>query len=145
MFSMTIQPGFGDTDCLGHVNNATLGHWFETARNPIIRIFVPDLNFKREEFPLILAHSDYDFVRELFFHHEVEIRTWISHIGNKSFTVFHQAWQNGLLAVTGTAVIVHYDFAKKQSKPLSESDKKALAEHFVAKEETPSEQEDGER
>jgi len=42
-------------------------------------------------------------------------------------------------------VIVHYDFAKKQSKPLSESDKKALAEHFVAKEETPSEQEDGER
>ena len=135
MFTTTIQPGFSDTDCLGHINNAKLGHWFEAARNPIIRIFVPDLNFKMETYPLIVAHTDYDFVEELFFRYDVEIRTWISHIGNKSFTVYHQAWQNGRLAVKGSAVMVHYDFVKKQSVPLPADKKKQLKEHLVGEEE----------
>jgi len=131
MFSTIIQPRFGDTDCLGHVNNAALALWFETARNPLFRIFVPDLNFKVETFPLIIAHTDYDFVSELFFQHEVEIRTWISHIGSSSFTVYHQAWQKERLCVNGTAVVVHYDFTKKQSTPLPPDKKKRLKEHLV--------------
>ena len=132
MFTTIIQPRFGDTDFLGHVNNAALALWFETARNPLFKMFVPDLNFKMETFPLIMAHTDYDFVEELFFHHEVEIRTWISHIGNKSFTVYHQAWQKKRLCVKGTAVVVHYDFNTKQSTPLPADKKKRLKEHLVA-------------
>ena len=137
MFSTIIQPRFGDIDCLGHVNNATLALWFETARNPLFRIFVPDLNFKIETFPLIIAHTDYDFVGELFFQHEVEIRTCISHIGTKSFTAYHQAWQNGRLCVTGSAVVVHYDFNIKQSTPLPADKKKRLKEHLVAAQKSP--------
>ena len=134
MFTTVIQPRFGDTDCLGHVNNTALALWFETARTSLLRIFVPDLNFKMETFPLIIAHTDYDFVGELFFQHEVEIRTWISHIGNKSFTVYHQAWQNGQLCVKGSAVVVHYDFVTKQSTPLPADKKKRLKEHLVGTE-----------
>jgi len=137
MFSTTIQPRFGDIDCLGHVNNATLALWFETARNPLFRIFVPDLNFKMASLPLIMAHTDYDFVDELFFQHEVEIRTWISHIGNKSFTVYHQAWQKGRLCVKGSAVVVHYDFATKQSTPLPADKKVRLKEHLISAQKTP--------
>ena len=137
MFTTAIQPRFGDTDCLGHVNNATLALWFETARNPLIRIFVPDLNFTMETFPLIIAHTDYDFAEELFFQHEVEIRTWITHIGNKSFTVHHQAWQNERLCVKGSAVVVHYDFKAKQSIPLPKDKKERLKEHLISAEEIP--------
>jgi len=131
MFSTIIQPKFGDTDCLGHVTHAALALWFETARNPFFRIFVPDLNYKMESFPLIMAHVDYDFVDELFSRHEVEIRTWISHIGNKSFTVHHQAWQNGRLCVEGSVVVVHYDFNTKQSVPLPADKRKRLKEHLI--------------
>lgn len=137
MFTTIIQPRFGDTDALGHINNAALALWFETARNPFIRIFVPDLNIKMETFPLIMAHTDYDFVDELFFQHEVEIRSWIIHIGSKSFTMYHEAWQKGRLCVKGSAVIVHYDFKTRQSTLLPEDKKKILQEHLVRDQENP--------
>jgi len=137
MFTTIIQPRFGDIDFLGHVNNAALALWFETARNPLFRIFVPDLNFKVETLPLIIAYTDYDFAEELVFQHEVEIRTWINHIGSKSFTVYHQAWQNGRLCVKGSAVVVHYDFITKQSTPLPADKKKRLKEHLISMEKSP--------
>ena len=130
MFSTTIQPRFGDTNYRGHINNATLALWFETARNPFLRIFVPDLNVKMETFPLIMAHTDYDFMEPLFIKYEVEIRSWITHIGSKSFTVYHEAWQKKRLCVHGSAVIVHYDFNIKQSIPLPDDKKKSLKTHM---------------
>ncbi|MDR1636492.1 MAG: acyl-CoA thioesterase, partial [Treponema sp.] len=74
MFSITISPRFGDTDALGHINNTVLALWFETARNPLFRMFSPDLTLSPETWPLIMAHTDYDFVGELKFQYDVEIR-----------------------------------------------------------------------
>jgi len=137
MFSTIIQPRVGDTDCLGHINNATLAQWFEAARNPYISIFVPNLNIKMETFPLIMAHSDYDFMDQLFFPYDVEIRTWITNIGNKSFTVYHEAWQKGRLCVNGSAVIVHFDFNSRKSTALPADKKKLLKAHLISEQESP--------
>ena len=131
MFRVTIQPRFGDTDILGHINNTALAAWFEAARHPLFGIFAPDLVIEKESFPLIMAHTDYDFADELFFQHPVEIRSWISRIGTKSFTVYHEAWQEGRLCVKGSAVLVHYDFVKKQSTPLPDDKKISLSEHLL--------------
>jgi len=131
MFTTAIQPRFGDMDVLGHINNTVPAYWFETARSPVFEIFVPDLLIARETFPLILAHTDYDFVNEIQFKYEVEIRTWVSHIGTKSFTVYQEAWQEGRCCVKGCSVIVYYDFSKKQSSALPEDKKKLLAEHLM--------------
>ena len=130
MFSTIIQPRFGDMDMLGHINNTVLAIWFETARNPLFGIFAPDLRID-ENFPLIMAHTEYDFIDELFFQYEVEVRSWISRIGTKSFTMYHEAWQQSRLCVKGSAVIVHYDFKAKQSTPLPEDKKKLLSEHLL--------------
>jgi acyl-CoA thioester hydrolase len=130
MFSIIIHPRFGDADILGHINNTVLAQWFETARNPFFEIFVPDLKIEKETFSLIMAHTDYDFLHELFFQKEVDIRTWISRIGTKSFTVYHEAWQDGQLCAKGNAVVVHYDFVKRQSTPLPDEKKKLLEEHL---------------
>jgi len=124
-------------DFLGHINNATLALWFETARNPFLRIFVPDLNIKMETFPLIMAHTDYDFMEPLSFQPEVEIRSWIIHIGKRSFTVYHEAWQKGHLCVKGSAVMIHYDFITKQSVPLPDDKKKILATHLIGPQKAP--------
>jgi acyl-CoA thioester hydrolase len=79
-----------------------------------------------------MVHSDYDFVEELFFQYAVDIRTWISRIGTKSFTIAHEAWQNGRLGVKGSVVIVCYDFVKKETLPIPDDKRKALAQHFIA-------------
>ena len=130
MFTTKISPRFGDMDALHHINNTTLALWFEVARNPLFRMFDPELKLNLDTWPLIMAHTDYDFVGELFLQPDVEIRSWIDRIGNKSFTVYHEAWQNDKLCVTGRAVIVHYDFINKKTTPLSDNDRAMLSQHL---------------
>jgi acyl-CoA thioester hydrolase len=130
MFTTTVSPRFGDVDGLGHINNTVLAIWFELGRNPLFRFFEPNLNLSYETWPLIMAHTDYDFLDELFFQYDVEIRTFIDRIGNKSFTIYHEAWQEGRLCVKGKAVLVHYDFKKKQSTPIPEDKRKLLEAHL---------------
>ncbi len=40
----TITPRFSDTDALGHINNTNVPVWFEGTRDPLFRLFTPDLS-----------------------------------------------------------------------------------------------------
>ena len=131
MYSVKVTPRFGDLDVLGHVNSAVPVFWFDLGRNPLLKIFHPNLKLKRETFPLILAHTDFDFVDQLYFQYDVEIKTWISRIGASSFTVYQEAWQEKRLCVKGSAVMVHYDFNSEKTTPIPEDKKKLLAEHLL--------------
>jgi len=131
MFTTTVTPSFGDVDGLGHINNTVLARWFEMARNPIFRIFEPDLNLSHDVWRLIMAHTEFDFVGELFFEFDVELRTYIEKIGTKSFTVYQEAWQEGRLCVQGKAVIVHYNFKEGITTPIPDDKKTKLAEHMI--------------
>jgi acyl-CoA thioester hydrolase len=130
MFTTTIIPRFGDVDVLGHINNTVIPIWFEQARNPLFKIFSLDLDIRQETWPLIMAHMDFDFMGELFFRAVIEIRTVVSHIGTKSFTLYHEAWQEGRLCVKGSAVIVYYDFPSKETIPIPDDKRRLLEEHL---------------
>jgi acyl-CoA thioester hydrolase len=131
MFTITVTPRFGDMDALGHINNIVPVVWFELARNPIMKIFDPNLEFTPESFSLIMAHTDQDYIDQLYFQPDIEIKTWISRIGTKSFTAYQEAWQDGRLCVKSNAVIVHYDFRTGQTTPIPEDKKKLLEEHLL--------------
>lgn len=124
MYSQQIQPRFNDTDALGHINNTVLAVWFEGARDPLFRLFTPDLN--PTDWRLILAKFSVEFHAELFYGQPAEIRTWVSRVGNSSFDVSQQAWQQGKLCASGVAVLVHYDFAGKSSVPLDAQQQASL-------------------
>jgi len=131
MFTITVSPRFGDLDIFGHVNNTVPVLWFELARNPLFKIFDSQMKLSRETFPLIMAHTDYDYVDQIYFQYDVEIRSWISKIGSKSFTMYHEAWQEGRLCVKGSAVIVYYDYKTETSAPIPDDKKKLLEEHLL--------------
>jgi len=131
MYTTIITPRFGDVDALGHINNTVPAGWFELARNKIIKMFNPAMEINREAFPLIMVHSEYDFMGQLYFSYDVEVKTWISRIGTKSFTVYHEARQQDRLCVKGNVVIVYYDFSAEKSIPIPEDKKRMLAEHLI--------------
>ena len=132
MFTMKVTPRFGDIDVLGHINNTVPCVWFEMGRTPLLGLFAPDFKIERNTFPLIIAHTDYDFTGQMYIHSDVEIKTWISRIGTKSFTVSHEAWQGDVLGVKGNVVIVYYDFNTSQTIPIPDDKRKLLEEHFIA-------------
>lgn len=131
MFSTTVSPRFGDIDGLGHVNNTVLPIWFEIGRNPIFRLFSPDLDLSPDVWHLILVRTEFDFLRQMYFRSEVEIRTFIAKIGNSSFTIGHEAWQEGELKVKGQAVLVYYDFKLQKAIPLPDSIREVLKAHML--------------
>lgn len=131
MFSINVSPRFGDIDGLGHVNNTVLPVWFETGRNSIFRLFSPDLDLSPDVWHLILVRIEFDFLSQMYFRSDVEIRTFVAKIGNSSFTVGHEAWQEGELKVKGQAVLVYYDFKLQKAMPLPESIRDILKEHML--------------
>ena len=128
MFTQKIIPRFGETDALGHITNTTFPCWFEQARNPIFKIFNPDLDF--DKLNLILVHMEFDFLAETFLKSEVEIRTYIDKIGNTSFTLLHEAWQNDIKKATGKVVIVYLNSETKKPFSIPDKYKAKLKEHF---------------
>ncbi|MBC7086568.1 MAG: acyl-CoA thioesterase [Methanomethylovorans sp.] len=132
MFITTVTPRFGDADGLRHINNIAISEWFEQARNPIFRFFTPDLDLCYEKWKLILARTEFDYIGQMYYGEDVEIRTYIVRIGNTSFTIGHEAWQQGELKAKGQAVTVHYDFLNKRSVPIPDDIRKKLQEHLIA-------------
>jgi len=134
MFIETVTPRFGDSDGLRHINNIALVEWFEVGRNPIFRMFTPDLDLSYEKWKLILVRTEFDYIGQMFYGRDVEIRNYITHIGNSSFTIGHEAWQDGELKAKGKAILVHFDFINQKSMPIPDPIKAQLEEHLIIEE-----------
>lgn len=128
MFTEEYTVRFYETDGLGHVGNTVLVGWFEAARLPIFRLFVPNLSL--HNWPLILASYNVDFVEQIFLQDPVEIKTWISRIGSSSFGVYQECWQTGELKAKGNTTLVHFDYALKTSSPIPVDIRKVLHTHL---------------
>jgi len=131
MFSEQLSPRFSDTDALGHINNTMVPIWFEGARTPVFKIFTPELNLSA--WPLILAKIDVSFEAQMFYGDEMEVRTYISRIGGKSFDVFQELWQKEKRVASGTAVMVHFDYQMQKSAEIPQAIKATLASHLFNK------------
>lgn len=129
MFKLEIEPRFSDTDALGHISNTALPIWFEQARTPIFKIFHPSLDV--EGWPLIIARLEVDLLAQSYWHMPVEIRTGIGKIGNSSFHVVQEAWQNGKRIARGVAVLIHFDYDAEKALPIPEEIRAQLSEHLV--------------
>ncbi len=130
MFTETIKPRFLETDALGHINNNTYGVWFEAARDEIFRIFMPTANIK--EWNLIMAHSSFDFLKEVFWGKEVIVKTAISKLGNSSIELSHAVYQNGKLCTIGKCILIHYNFTTKISIKIPDEIRLELESHLFA-------------
>lgn len=129
MFQEKINPGFSDTDALGHINNTKLPVWFENAREPVFRIFTPTLDLKN--WPLILAHLSIDFTGQIYFGKDVTVTTEIEKLGNSSLTLRQCAWQDEQCVAACTAVMVHFDYRSNKSKSIPEDIRAVLEEHLI--------------
>ena len=128
MFSMTVTPRFYETDALGHINNTVLSNWFEASREPVFRLFNPTLALR--EWNLILARVEIDYVAQTHYGKEVEVRSWIGRIGNSSFVVDQEAWQEGVCVARGKAVQVFFNYATQKSEPIPAGYRALLEKHL---------------
>jgi acyl-CoA thioester hydrolase len=127
LFAHETPVRFGDTDAMGHVNNATFLSYLEDTRVAFFRRISGDLI----SLPgLILARTEIDFVKPILFGvGPVRTTAWVERVGTKSFSMGYTMEQDGAVAGRAVAVMVAYDYAAGASRPLTETEKAALAAH----------------
>ncbi len=113
-----ITPRVSETDGAGHINNVFVPVWFEAGRREIFRILTPDLKFAN--WRVALVNINIDYLDQIYYQEDAEVRTWIEKIGNKSFTVGEEVWQGERLCARGSAVYVNYNYSIQASEPLSD-------------------------
>lgn len=129
MFTEEFKVRFYETDTLGHVNNTVMPGWFEAAREPIFKMFTPELDVKN--WPLILASYKIDFLLPVFYGKTATVKTMISRIGGASFDVYQEAWQLDKLVSTGLTTMVHFDYKINKSAPITEQVRVELMKHIT--------------
>ena len=106
-------PRFNDTDALGHINNASYSTWFEEARRPIFQFFIPDLDPKK--WSLIIARVEVDFLAQGHYQKETTVKTWVEKVGNSSFVLLQEAYQEEKIICRGKSFLVHFDYGTQKS------------------------------
>lgn len=134
MFKSIIDVCSRDTDALGHVNNTSIPIWFENSRNELYKIFNPSMDLNPKTWNLIMVHTEFDYLNQIFYGKPVEVRTFVEKIGNTSFTVYQEAWQEKKLTATGRAILVQFDFNKQEKVVISDNIKENLEKHLFKKE-----------
>jgi acyl-CoA thioester hydrolase len=117
MHSTAITVRFSDLDIMGHVNNAVYFSYCEHARLE----FFEFLGITSRSFPsLLLARVQCNHHLPVLYGQAVAVLTWVSHIGNKSFTIRHEVKANGQKAASLETVLVWYNHVQQASVSIPE-------------------------
>lgn len=115
-----IEVRFRDIDALGHVNNATILTFIETARVPYIvglGLWLPEQPVV--EIPFVVAHINCNFITPIFLGQPVAVGTRAVQVGRSSLRLEHRVEANGKLAADGYCVLVFMDIQTGQSAAIT--------------------------
>ena len=119
---------FSDLDPLGHVNNNSIGQYFENARAALYVNFTP--RWPYGDSILVLARSSIDFVSELHYPAQLRVGSGVKKIGRTSLTVVNALFRgdDGIAASESISVLID----AKTRKPVEFSaELRAAIEPFV--------------
>ncbi|MGY1720301.1 MULTISPECIES: acyl-CoA thioesterase [unclassified Blastococcus] len=112
-----VRLRWSDPDMLGHVNHARALSLLEDARLA--------LGEDHAGGGLILARLEVDYLRQLYYRvgEELCVRSWVTRLGTKSFTMRQELAQDGEVAIRADVVLVVFDFAANTSRPMTDAER----------------------
>jgi acyl-CoA thioester hydrolase len=114
-----VQLRWSDPDSLGHVNHARALSLIEDAR-----LAMGDRG-PGHRADLILARLEVDYLRQLHYRvgERLVVRSWVSRLGTKSFTVRQELVQDGAVAIRADVVMVQFDYASNGTRAMTEDER----------------------
>jgi YbgC/YbaW family acyl-CoA thioester hydrolase len=118
VFETDLQLRFGDTDAMGHVNNAKIVTYLETGR---MRFFAEVLGARRlEDIRFIVAEVSCRYRIPVLLHDRVRVRMHAADVFRSSFRFHYELVDplDGRLFAEADTVQVMYDYATGRAIPL---------------------------
>jgi acyl-CoA thioester hydrolase len=119
----SISVRYRDIDAFGHVNNAVYLSYLEQARIDYFAVMA-GAAWNWDEFGVIVARNEIDYLRPIHLGNEVKICTWCAKLGRSSmkmaYQIFGKSSENGdwWLAAKAETVIVAYDLKLGKVMPV---------------------------
>ena len=128
MLTSTITPRIDDLGPAGHVHNTVLPSWFQQARGGLLAEFFTPKD--TDPLPLMVKEYTITFHREIVMS-PVEIQIHVQNIGNSSFTLFEQAFQDRHLSAESTVVYINVGQDHRPA-PIPAAQREFLVTHQIA-------------
>ncbi|MFS8037653.1 acyl-CoA thioesterase [Xanthobacter sp. AM11] len=107
---------YGDTDKLGHVNNAVFSTYLETGRTRLL--LDPRRRVAPEGAGFVIARLVLDYRAEILWPGQVDIGTGVAAVGRSSMTLVQAVFQDGTCCATAETVVVLFDPVQRRSMAL---------------------------
>ena len=120
-----VQVRFGDTDALGHVNNASIASYAELGRLDFLHVLGGSVR------SLILASLYIDFRRQINLFDAVRVESSVARIGSSSMTLKQTIYANDEFAADVQSVVVFFDYAAQKARPLTAEMREQLAPYLA--------------
>src|SRR4051812_33465197 len=120
---------WSDMDAYQHINNVAFLGYFEMAR---VNLFFEHPT--HDEKPgrrrgLVAPSHEIPYKRSVLYAAEpLEVQVWVSGIRAASFPCHYELFDHGRLAVTGSTVLVPFDFAINRPRRITPEEKAFLVE-----------------
>ena len=127
---MQIPMRWSDMDAYQHINNVAFLGYFESAR---VSLFFehPTHDEKTGMRRGLVVHShEIQYRRPVVYDAEpLEVQVWVSGVRAASFRCHYELFDQGRLAVTGSTVLVPFDFALERPRRITAEEKEFLARY----------------
>jgi acyl-CoA thioester hydrolase len=130
---MDLKVRFSDVDVYGHVNNVKYFEYFQEARIQFVMDLLAEDGIEWREH--VVARVDVDYRRPILLRQEpYVVRSWVSHVGTKSFTISGEvrdgtgdrADGGGELLARSDVVMVTFDRESQRAAPMLDGQRARL-------------------
>ena len=133
-FSMVQRVRFGDLDAMQHMNNVEYLRFFETARIDYLMGVVPEHHpGSRQQFGFIFAECHIAYRSPAHFNEEVRTYVWPTEMARSSLRLEFcmKSESDGRVLAEGYGVLVGYDYAAGESRPVPDELRQRLEPELV--------------
>ncbi|WP_137723609.1 acyl-CoA thioesterase [Prescottella subtropica] len=132
IYSCDVQIRWGDSDRLGHVNNARVVEFMQEARALFLKEQVRAGGGRAGA--VVVRKMDAEFLRPITdASGPVRVEVSIVHVGTSSFTMRHVVEDvDGNVCAAGDALLVAFDVRTETSRPLSDVEREVLGRYLPA-------------
>ena len=129
--TVQVPMRWSDMDAYQHINNVAFLGYFEMAR---VNLFFEHPTHDEStgmRRGLVVASHEIAYKRSVVYDEKpLEVQLWVSGVRAASFTCQYELFDHGALAVTGSTVLVPFDFAIERPRRLTPEERVFLDKYL---------------
>ena len=129
--TVAVPMRWSDMDAYQHINNVAFLGYFEMAR---VDLFFDQPTHDEKtglRRGIVVASHEIAYKRPVLYHADpLQVQIWVSDVRAAAFSCHYELFDHGQLAVTGSTLLVTFDFALDRPRRLTPEEKTFLSRYL---------------